>query len=184
MERYVTRGMLSPMLVLAVAACASVPSGGSGGPTDQPLPPGTYQLTSYVTYHADSNVTTVQAHHTYTTRLYVQGDGTIQLYEDNRRCTPYAELPDDLKAGRRQPGPGYHFLCGDRTWYSDWNVWANGDNLSGKMSARLSETVQAGQKCQVWNYSSGRPVCEKYANETRTVTTTVKAPVSIRKVGA
>lgn len=94
------------VLLLAAGACATLSATRAGGPTDEPLPEGTYQLTSNVTYHTDSNLTTVENHRTYTTRLYVQPDGTVELYEDDRQCTPYAQLPDDLKAGRRQPGPG------------------------------------------------------------------------------
>ena len=183
MDSHLWRYLTGAATLTMLAACATVPSEGSGEPTDRPLRPGTYQLTAQVTYHTDSNVRTVMTHRMYTTHLYVQGDGTMELYEDDQRCTAYADLPDDLKDRRRQPGPGHHFFCGDRTWYSDWHVWATDEGLAGTMSAKVEQTVRAGLKCVIWNYSSGRGVCEKQEYDTRTGATIVEARLSIQRSG-
>jgi hypothetical protein len=165
--------------LVITAACATAPQD-PGGPLDGPLPPGTYELSSDVSYRADSDRFKHEAHASFNARLYVSVDGTTELYSGQYKCADPRTLPGYRPQREWKGGnPGHHFACGD----SRWTLWADHEGrVLGRMSAIVEESVQGGMECLLWNYDSGRAVCEKYGPTVSSARHTVTSPVSVKKV--
>jgi hypothetical protein len=163
-----------------VTACATAPQD-PGGPLDGPLPPGTYELEGSISYPADSDRYAHEAHATFTTRLYVSVDGTTELYSGEDKCVDPRTLPGYRPRREWEGGnPGHHFSCGN----SSWTLWANHEGtLLGRMSATVDVSVRSGKKCVMWNFDSGRQICEKYGYEVSSGRRTVTSTVAVKKVG-
>lgn len=166
-------------MLLVMSSCATVPASEVGPANDAPLPAGTYELTAHGSYRTDDEHSRHTSFASYATRLYVSIDGTTELYDGNQKCTDYADLSQKKKTGRRQPGPGHHFLCGGQTW----SLWTHEGRVVGRMSAPVTEMVQSRMKCIEYSYASGRQVCERYGVEVRPHATRVSGSVAVRKVG-
>jgi hypothetical protein len=180
MDTRFLRGLGGAVVALLAAACATTRPD-AGGPLDGPLPPGTYELTGDVTYHADSDRFIHDAHASFGTRLHVGFDGTTELYSGQYKCVDPRTVPG-YRAQREWPGgnPGHHFSCGN----SSWTLWANHDGkLLGQMSATVEVSVRSGKKCIMWTFDAGRQVCQKFGYEVSSRRGTVTSPVAVKKVG-
>jgi len=174
------RCFVGAAILTGLAACATT-RGDPGGPLDGPLPPGTYELASDVTYRADSDQMKHEAHASFRARLYVSIDGTTELYSGQDKCVDPRTLPAYRPRREWQGGnPGHHFSCGN----SNWTLWANHQGeLLGRLSTTVTEMLQSRMKCLTWNFDSGHQVCEEYGVEVHPQSRTVTSTVAVTKVG-
>lgn len=169
----------SALILLASTGCATVSSPPAGVSLATPLPPGTYALTAQASYRNDDDQARHMAYATFAARLYVNPDGTTELYDGNQKCTDIVDLPDRRNTGRRRRPRGHYFSCGGQSW----SLWTREGKVEGRMSAPVTEMVQSRMKCLEWSYGSGRQVCERYGVEVSPRASAVSSTVTVRRVG-
>lgn len=137
-----------------------------------------YELTAQLTYRDDTPQELHQTHASYGSTLYVTYDGRTEIYDGNRACTDYADLPDATNGREGRPIPGHSFQCGDRSWY----VWVDDGRVVGRVSAHVTEMVQSRIVCLQWSFDGGRQTCLKSGRRVDPRWTTVSGVVEVRKI--
>jgi hypothetical protein len=178
MEKHSFGRSSAALLLLAAAGCTAPHSGTVALPHDGPLPPGMYELTAHVTYRDDTPQELHVTHASYGSTLYVTYDGKTVLYDGNRACTDYADLPAETHGPEERPIPGHSFRCGDRSWY----LWVDGGRIVGRVSAGVNEMVQSRNHCLQWSFDGGRQTCRQWGVQVDPRWATVSGDVEARKI--
>jgi hypothetical protein len=178
METHVFGRSAAALLLVATATCAAPHPVGVAPPSDEPLPPGMYQLTGHVTYRDDTPEAVHESHATYGARLQVTWDGTVRLYDGKQECTDLADVPAGENGGREPLPAGHYFRCADRTW----TLWAERGHLMGRVTATMTEMVRSQIRCLGWSIVNGRQTCNTYGRVIDPRTTSATGIVAARKV--